>query len=134
MFHTYGDVSVEVTNLIRQLADRISARRNQPLSTALLNIKISLSIALQRTNATALIDKFFEVIRRTFTPQPEPAPSTSTPEPLPSQVFNTTTTQSSLPQNLTNSIDTSSDMSMDIDTNSVLSHNHSSSGIVLLGV
>jgi hypothetical protein len=103
-------------------------------STALLNIKISLSIALQRTNATALIDKFFEVIRRTFAPQPNPSPSLSTSEPPPSQVFNTTATQPFLQQNLTSAIDTSSDMSMDIETISLLSHSHSSSGIVLLGV
>jgi hypothetical protein len=41
----------------------------------IINIKISLCIALQRTNATALVDEFFEVIRRTFAPQPDPASS-----------------------------------------------------------
>jgi hypothetical protein len=46
MFYTYWDVSVEVINLIQQLADRISARRNQPLSTALLNIKYQYLSAL----------------------------------------------------------------------------------------
>jgi hypothetical protein len=43
IFYARGDVSEEVNNLIRQFADRISARRNQPISTALLNIEISLS-------------------------------------------------------------------------------------------
>jgi hypothetical protein len=81
MFYAYGDVAEEVTNLIRQLADIISAQRNQSLSTSLLNIKISIIIALQRTNGTSLIDKFFEVIRRTFAPQPDPAPSMSTCSP-----------------------------------------------------
>jgi hypothetical protein len=50
--------------------------------------------------------------------------SLTTSEPPPSQVFNTTATQSTLQQHLTSSIDTSSDMSMDIETNSLLSRSH----------